>query len=106
MAFILGAVVTSVFYIDFCNLVYQCGCASLWAGADAHCNVHNATGRHCPWCSVGIAGSVGLWLSVIVGQAFVAFRTSRILLTLLVFPLIGGIEALALGLWFGYWFRG
>ena len=39
-----AAAFTSVFFIDFCNLVYQCGCRSLWAGADAACNIHTHGG--------------------------------------------------------------
>jgi hypothetical protein len=100
---------TSVFFIDFCNLVYQCGCRSLWAGADAACNIHTHGVRHCPWCSVGPAGAFLVWAIIVGSQTSVALRSrfSRLYLiglaSFAVFPVIGGVLAAGLGLWFGYW---
>ena len=48
--------VTCLFFINVCNWIFGCGCRSLWAGADAMCNVHLSASRHCPFCSRGVAG--------------------------------------------------
>ena len=105
----IAALVTSVFYINFCDLVYQCGCRSLWNGADAFCNVHSHGSRHCPWCSIGLAGSTAVWAAIVGVQVFVATRPipsnalARSLLAIAAFPLVGGVLALLIGLATGYW---
>jgi hypothetical protein len=104
----VGLLVTAVFFINFCDLVYRCGCRSLWAGAAAHCNIHRASGPHCPWCSVGQAGSLAVFLFIAAVQGHVAFRTQRsgyivFGLTLLAFPAVGAVLAIAMGVWKGYW---
>jgi hypothetical protein len=107
--FLLAAVVTSLLFINFCNLVYQCGCRSLWAGAAEHCNIHDAESRHCPWCSIGVLGAGAVWGVIVGSQAAVAFlwRGSgwvvRAALALAAFPVVGGVVAVALGLMQGYW---
>lgn len=104
-----AAAVTSAFFIDFCDLVYRCGCRSLWAGADAACNVHVHGVKHCPWCSIGMSGALAVWGTIVAVQAFMAMRpggagmVSRIILSIGAFPVVGGILALALGVWLGYW---
>jgi len=106
---VVAFVVTSVLFINFCNLVYGCGCRSLWDGADAHCNIHNKHGKHCPWCSHGQTG-YGVIFSAILfpqwGMAFATRRKSWLLQassSLLLFPVMGGIVALVVGLMDGYW---
>ena len=101
---------TAVFFIDFCNLVYRCGCTSLWAGADAKCNIHDhAAKKHCPWCSHGETGYGVIFASVLWPQWMVAYLARRrpwkthLLATVLSFPLAGGLVALAVGLMDGYW---
>ncbi|HYP09364.1 MAG TPA: hypothetical protein VER03_24275 [Bryobacteraceae bacterium] len=105
---IAATVVTSVLFIDFCNLVYACGCRSLWAGADAMCNIHHAGAKHCPWCSIGLAGSVSVWLAIVGAQSLCALRAGggwilRSALTFGAFPVVGGALAVALGVAQGYW---
>ena len=106
---LIAGAVTSLFFINFCNLVYGCGCTWLWAGADAHCNVHAAHGRHCPWCLHGAASGVGVWAAMVLAQAGVVYAKTgwgwpvRLGLALLTFPVVGGILALVLGLYTGYW---
>src|SRR5215204_1529477 len=93
---VIAAAVTSVFYINFCNLVYQCGCRSLWNGADAMCNIHSHTARHCPWCAIGMAGSVAVWAVIVGAQVLIALRSKpmhplfRGGLALAAFPIVGG----------------
>jgi hypothetical protein len=109
LIFLLGAAVTSLLLIDFCNFVYACGCTHLWAGADAHCNIHNAQPPHCPWCSIGTEGFVVVYLTIL-GAQFAALRLSfdfgwlvRALLVLAAFPASAGVLALVVGWWKGYW---
>jgi hypothetical protein len=109
LIFIAAAVVTSALFIDFCDLVYRCGCRSLWAGADEHCNIHSPGPRHCPWCSIGTAGAAGVWAAIVAAQAGVVFLwpgitlAPRAVLALITFPVTGGILAVIIGLSKGYW---
>jgi hypothetical protein len=43
-------VLLSIFLLPLCNLIFQCGCSYLWAGADSHCNIHVPGKPDCPWC--------------------------------------------------------
>jgi hypothetical protein len=106
LIFAASAIVTSVFFIDFCGAVFQCGCRPLWAGADAFCNIHHASGPHCPWCQhnpyIGYAAMIG-------AQAAISFWPSpagwgaRLGVALAAFPVLGGVAALIYGLASGYW---
>ena len=40
--FAISFAVTCLFFINVCDWMFDCGCHSLWAGADAMCNVHLA----------------------------------------------------------------
>jgi hypothetical protein len=109
LIFTAAAIVTSLLFINFCALVYQCGCESLWAGAADRCNIHDAHSRHCPWCSIGTAGAGTVYAAILAAQAGVVFFwpgvawLPRAILTLLAFPVTGGILALVLGWVKGYW---
>ena len=109
LLFLAAATVTSVFFIDVCNLIFECGCRSLWAGADAHCNIHQAHVRHCPFCSIGLAGSIGVWGAILAAQAAVMFlprdggALRRLAAGVVTFPVVAGVFGLVLGLSFGYW---
>lgn len=101
--------VTSLFFLDICNLFFQCGCTHLWAGAAAHCNIHNPTGKHCPWCSVGQVGYGLIYAGIVIPQTFLSFfprrwnLLARLAAALAAFPIIGALQALVLGLVYGYW---
>jgi hypothetical protein len=107
--FAVCAVVTSVFFINLCSVIYACGCTSLWAGAAAHCNVHAASGKHCPWCKIGEMGQYGVYGSMLAAQALVSFWPiawtwpQRFVITLLAFPGVGLVLGLVLGIRQGYW---
>ena len=102
-------VLSSVFFINLCNLVYQCGCKSLWNGADEHCNVHARHGRHCPFCSHGNAGYGVIFSAILLPQFGVAYFSRRrsavqqFGATVFSFPVFFGIVALTVGLLDGYW---
>ncbi len=106
---LLAFCITSVLFINFCNLVYGCGCESLWAGAATHCNIHAKHGRHCPWCSHGETGYGVIFSAVLLPQFGVAFAARRrtwpqqLIATLVSFPVFGGIAAIVVGFMDGYW---
>ena len=101
--------VTCVFFINLCNLIYQCGCRSLWDGADRACNVHLAGVKHCPFCSYGAAGYAGVLALVLIPQLLVSWWPSRwdwrirLMTALLVFPVMTAAVAVVLGIASGYW---
>lgn len=107
--FLAAAVVTSVFFIDACNLIYDCGCRPLWAGAASHCNIHQPGSRHCPWCSVGTAGAAAIYFAVLGVQAAAVFLPSRVGTAaraagaLAAFPVAAALLGIAIGLLTGYW---
>ncbi len=107
---IVSLAVSWTLALDLCQLIFQCGCTHRLAGAVAHCNIHMARdAKHCPWCSVGWAGYALIYLGIAVPQAWLSFRPRswmwplRLMAALLAFPVIGSLEALALGLATGYW---
>lgn len=87
------------------QLVLQCDCSHLWAGAPAH--VANA--RQCPFCGTEPARYGLLCLGIALPQAWLSFRPRawmwplRLVAALLAFPVFGVLEAVALGLVTGYW---
>ncbi len=107
--FLAAAAVTSVFLINLCDLIYDCGCRSWWAGAVDHCNIHDPQSRHCPWCSVGEAGFAAIWLGVVAPQAFLSLFPRRwkwplrLFAALAAFPAAGVLIGLGMGWAMGYW---
>ncbi len=106
----LGVVVGvgHLFFIQFCDLLFDCGCRALWAGAASHCNIHNPGPPHCPWCLQ--EGSFGWWsfVAVITSQAAIvlwpgALGPGRVISALLAFPVVGGLAGGAIGVATGYW---
>ena len=107
LPFAISFVVTCVFFIDVCGWVFDCGCRSLWAGADAACNVHGP-GRHCPLCSGGVVTYAGVMATICVPQLAVSTRTTwsratRMSLCLVLFPVAMIATSLLLGWTSGYW---
>jgi hypothetical protein len=108
LPFAISFAVTCLFFINVCDWIFDCGCHSLWAGADAMCNVHLANSRHCPICSRGIAGYIGIMAVVTAPQLAASVwlpssRLVRILLCLLLFPLGMLAVGLLAGTLDGYW---
>jgi hypothetical protein len=109
LVFAAGAAVTSLFFIDFCAAIFGCGCVSLWSGADAHCNIHLAQSRHCPWCMHGRVASAIPWTLIVAAQAAISFWPRpmhagvRLASAVAAFPVVGALIAVAYGLSAGYW---
>lgn len=108
IVFAIAAGLSWLFFINFCNLVFQCGCRSLWAGAADHCNIHEAGVPHCPWCVDAWSGPTVLGI-VTLTQLLVLFAPgrasvwSRSVAALIALPVVGGALALGFGLARGYW---
>ena len=105
----IAVLVMAVFFVDFCALVFQCGCRSLWNGISTYCNIHAASGPHCPWCEHPLAGG-GVAFGVTLLAQWAAFFLpknvslgKRCLLAVIAFPLAAAIVALVQGLVWGYW---
>lgn len=100
---------TAAFAINFCGMLFQCGCESPWFGAADHCNIHQPVGPHCPWCTHGGMGFVFSMVPVFVTQAWAVFRggewswKTRLVIALASFPVVGGILGGIVGWIQGYW---
>ncbi|MBI4905100.1 MAG: hypothetical protein HY820_15810 [Acidobacteria bacterium] len=103
-----AAAVTSVLFLNYCDLIYQCGCEGVWGALDRHCNIHS-TGRHCPVCMLSFGGQVGVWAMMVVPQVVVSYWRAawnwrvRVALAITVFPVAGLLPTIGLGMWTGYW---
>ena len=109
LVFSAGAAVASLFFINFCAAIFGCGCVSLWSGADAHCNIHLALSRHCPWCMHGRVASAIPWALIVAAQATISFWPRpmhagvRLVSAVAAFPAAGALIGVAYGLSAGYW---
>jgi hypothetical protein len=107
--FLASAAVTSVFFIQFCAMAFQCGCQPIWSTGAQFCNVHSAGAKHCPWCVYGTTGYSLVYGSMVAAQAVVSFWPAgwhwggRLAGALAAFPVVGGILAVVLGVVTRYW---
>ena len=103
-----GVAFTLAFWINWCELIYQCGCTFYWAGAAAHCNIHQGGVRHCPWCTNPVYGGVALGVTLVC-QLVAAFWPGvqywrNLSLTIIASPAAAAVAGVAIGFWAGYWF--
>ena len=103
-----AAGLTNVFFVQFCDLLYRCGCEALWAGAAQHCNIHNAAPPHCPWCvDGGILGQFSFWAIVITQCGMTLWPGSlgaaRAIAAFAAFPAVGAVAGVIAGLATQYW---
>ena len=107
--FLVAAGVTSVLFINGCDLLFDCGCRSWWNGAADSCNVHNSRPPHCPFCLVDGIGGYASFALIVCVQGLVTFRPSGLALwkraasAFLAFPVVGGFCGLVLGWITRYW---
>jgi len=106
--FLISFAVTCIFFINFCAWIFQCGCHSLWAGAEAACNIHGMHGHHCPWCSHGQAGYAIVMIAMCAPQLAIAMLARwswpvRTAAAVAMFPLMGLICARFFGSVDSYW---
>ena len=111
-AILLAAVgLSGVFFLDYCALLFRCGCVALWAGGAAFCNIQQPGPPDCPFCahpataywSLGGAvlaqGAALFWPDRGTGRPGLPART---LLAFLAFPVVVGAEGAVLALLVGY----
>lgn len=108
MPFGISFAATCAFFIDLCALIFSCGCHSLWAGADAMCNVHVPGPPDCPFCARGVLGYAAVMTTVSAPQAIVSAwapwrRRTRVLACLLLLPIAMLIVGWVAGVSDGYW---
>jgi hypothetical protein len=100
---------SSLFFLDLCGLVFSCGCRSLWSGGAAHCNIHNPSPPHCPWCAHPAAGGAVAVAAIAAVQGWILFRRGRaglplrFALALLSFPVTAGLVGRIQGFLWDYW---
>ncbi len=104
----VAGVGTFVFLIQFCDLLFDCGCEAAWAGAATHCNINVAGPPNCPWCvQDGAYGAIafGMILTAHAGLALWPGRLSltRIIAVFLAFPVVGAVAGVLTGWMTGYW---
>lgn len=75
---------------------------SLWAGAAEHCNIHQKVMKHCPFCLLPTYERFVL-VAIILSVQSHFIRREKWLWAIFAFPVGAGLEALALGLYYGYW---
>ena len=100
--------IAHVFFIQYCDFLFDCGCRPLWAGAAEHCNVLAAMPPHCPWC---VEGGASGWIAfglIVATQAGLAlwpsrFGRGRLAALFLAFPVVGAVAGAVAGLSQGYW---
>jgi hypothetical protein len=107
LLFASAAGFTGVFFINWCHMVYQCGCTFMWAGGAAHCNIQQAGPPDCPWCARMDLASIAFF-SVLGAQALVSFwpgrlRAIRVILAFAASPVSAAIVGWIIGWYVGYW---
>jgi hypothetical protein len=101
-------VATSVFFVDWCAVVFECGCRSLWSGIATYCNIHAEAGPHCPWCEHPLIGGGVAFAAAALAQWLAVYRTNgsswkRLVLALVAFPVASGLVALVQRFAWNYW---
>lgn len=98
---------TGVFFINWCDLVYQCGCTFLWTGASAQCNIHQAQPPHCPWCTNTTAAGGALIFTVLTQTALTwlpgPLTWLRAMAVFAASPIAAAAAGAVIGLAAGYW---
>lgn len=98
VAFGLAFAVMAVLFTDWCAVVFECGCRSIWNGAAEFCNIHAAAPPHCPWCAHPLLGGATAFFAALGGQWLAVYRVRaaavvRLALALAAFPLLSGLAA-------------
>jgi hypothetical protein len=98
---------TGVFFINWCHMVYQCGCTFLWTGGAVHCNIQQAGPPDCPWCARMDLASIAFF-AVLGTQALVSFwpgptKWVRVLAALAASPISAMAVGWIIGWYVGYW---
>jgi hypothetical protein len=77
----------------FCNAVFRCGCGLV--SLAAHCNIHQPSSPHCPWCAQPLWFAFGAALALVAAGVAIALVWRRT--TALVPSLAAGLAGLVTG---------
>ena len=104
---LIAVAFSGVFFIKWCDLIYDCGCQLAWFGGAAHCNIQQPGAPDCPWCASTTYGGIA-WFSTMAVQAAVALWPGsagfgRLVLALAASPVAGVAVGIPIGLIAGYW---
>lgn len=107
LLFAAAAGFTTVFFINWCHLIYDCGCTFVWAGAADQCNIQTPGPPDCPWCAREDLGAIA-YFATLGAQGLVSlwpggFGWRRALGAFGASPLVAYAVGLAIGLQSGYW---
>ncbi len=104
----LAAGFTLLFFINLCDLLFQCGCRSWWNGAARFCNIHTPGVAHCPWCSYGWWGFILPSATILLAQAGILYAPSklslrnRLIFSVVAFPVAGAMVGFLFAVISGY----
>jgi hypothetical protein len=79
----LAGALTALTGLPICDAVFDCGCTWIFAGADAHCDIHRPGPPDCPPCANWLIGApffgaiFAAWALVIL-RAFSLVNARRI----------------------------
>ncbi len=105
--FTVAAAFSGVFFIEWCDLIYNCGCRLAWFGGAAQCNIQQAGDPDCPWCASPTYGGIA-WFSTMGVQGAIALWPGsagfgRLALALAASPAAALAVGIPIGLIAGYW---
>ncbi len=111
LAFIAVSAIGALFFLDLCDLIYDCGCASWWAGGASHCNIQTPGPPDCPFCAHPTASAAACFLGIGAQAGIILRRFSagprvllrRALLALAAFALVIAAAGGVLGVAVSYW---
>ena len=97
IAVIVTLVVGAWSFLPICDLHFDCGCVSLWAGAADHCDIHVPGPPDCPWCHHPWMGYAAMLIATMAGLGgIVLSRKSTRWLVPMIAGLLGFHAALVL----------
>ena len=82
-AALLAALLSALTGHPLCDLAFDCGCTHVFAGGDAHCDIHQPLPPNCPVCSVPAIGAAFAatvfagWLGAVIAVRALARRVLR-----------------------------
>ena len=95
--------------MNVCALLFQCGCRSWFTGAAAHCNIHQAGVKHCPWCTLDPSIFWSLFIGFILCELAAVLATRhrpwwwQLMAALGAYLLAATLSAAVLGVFQHYW---
>jgi hypothetical protein len=69
------AVVTAIGFHPACNALFRCGCGVF--SLAQHCNVHHATGPHCPFCAHPLTALAAVLVATAAGWGALVLARRR-----------------------------